>query len=90
MELLVVVSGFQLFKKSSSDLQFRNLQYELHKKLVGVGIMVAPLESDGTLNKEMRCSRKRHKNSSSDKVINLCWLLSAESRQAPYNFSSIV
>jgi hypothetical protein len=53
MELLVVVSGFQLFKKSSSDLQFRNLQYELHKKLVGVGIMVAPLESDGTLNKEM-------------------------------------
>jgi hypothetical protein len=52
--------------------------------------MVAPLESDGTLNKEMRCSRKRHKNSSSDKVINLCWLLSAESRQAPYTFSSIV
>jgi hypothetical protein len=28
-----------------------------------------------------RCSRKRHRNSSSDKVINLCWLLSAESRQ---------
>ena len=28
-----------------------------------------------------RWSRNRRRNSSSDKVINFCWLLSAESRQ---------